>query len=306
MSQTDMIISAPAFNAAAEIGYTKPRLNKAGGKSVGIINKASGRQLYLSMPLMLTWGMNERTDESTGRISYDMSLQFPKEEYATEQTTKTLAAIVAMEEQIKKDAIVNSKEWFNKAKLTDAQVDVLFNTMLYWSKDKESGERRSGTAPTLRVKLDYWDEVFKCEIYDVDQKPLYPNSDSSITPVEVISKGCNVATIIKCGGVYFVNGKFGVTWRLHQALVKPKASISGKCFISLTTAEVSQLSVQRDDASDEEAVEVVESEDEGECKSEDVKTEIKELSKAAEELEEDDSKKTKKRIVRRKGDAEKA
>lgn len=307
MSQTDMIIPSSAFNAAAEIGYTKSRLNKAGGKSVGIINKASGRQLYLSMPLMLTWGMNERTDETTGRVSYDMSLQFPKEEYATEQTTKTLAAIVAMEEQIKKDAIVNSKEWFNKAKLTDAQVDVLFNPMLYWSKDKETGERRSGTAPTLRIKLDYWDEVFKCEIYDVDQKPLYPNSDSSITPVELITKGCNVATIIKCGGVYFVNGKFGVTWRLHQALVKPKASISGKCFISLTTAEVSQLSVQRDEASDEEAVEVVESEDEGECKGENVKTEINEPAKAAaEELEEDESKKTKKRVVRRKGDADKA
>lgn len=301
MSQTDMIISASAFNATADIGYTKPRVNKAGGKGIGIINKSSGRQLYLSMPLMLTWGMNERTDESTGRVSYDMSLQFPKEEYATDQTSKVLAALVAMEEQIKKDAIVNSKEWFNKAKLTDAQVDVLFNPMLYWSKDKETGERRGGTAPTLRVKLDYWDEVFKCEIYDVDQKPLYPNSDASITPVELISKGCNVATIIKCGGVYFVNGKFGVTWRLHQALVKPKASISGKCFINLTTAEVSQLNVQRDGESDEEAVEVVESEDEG--KDEDTSAEVKEPTKDAEET---DSKKTKKRVVRRaKGDGEK-
>lgn len=299
MSQTDMIIQSSAFNAASDIGYTKPRVNKAGGKGVGIINKNSGRQLYLSMPLMLTWGMNQRTDETTGRISYDMSLQFPKEEYATEQTSKTLAAIISMEEQIKKDAIANSKEWFNKAKLTDGQVDVLFNPMLYWAKDKDTGERRSGTAPTLRVKLDYWDQVFKCEIYDVDQKPLYPNSNDGITPVELISKGCNVATIIKCGGVYFVNGKFGVTWRLHQALVKPKASISGKCFISLSSADVSQLSIQHDDSSDDEekAVEVVESEDE------EVVSETKESSKAAEEVE-DDNKKLKKRVVRRKDAAD--
>ena len=295
-NQTDMIIPASSFNAAADIGYTKPRLNKAGGKGVGIINKASGRQLYVSMPLMLTWGVNRRTDEATGRVSFDMSLQFPKEEYASEQTTKALAAIVAMEEQIKKDAVTNSKEWFNKAKLTESQVDVLFNPMLYWSKDKDSGERRDGSAPTLRVKLDYWDEVFKCEIYDVDQKSLYPNSDSGITPDELITKGCNVATIIKCGGVYFVNGKFGVTWRLHQALVKPKASISGKCFISLTTSEVSQLSVQRDEESDEEAVEVVESDDEVKC--DEVKDGDDNKQAAAEE--ETDIKKTKKRVVRRK------
>mgnify|MGYP006418580321 FL=1 len=299
MSQTDMIIPATTFNASKDIGYTKPRLNKAGGKGVGIVNKASGRQLYLSMPLMLTWGVNRRVDDTTGRVSFDMSLQFPNEEYATEQTTQVLNAIIAMEEQIKADAITYSKEWFNKAKLTDGQVDVLFNPMLYWSKDKDTGERRAGTAPTLRVKLDCWDDVFKCEIYDIEQKSLYPNTDSSITPEELITKGCNVATIIKCGGVYFVNGKFGVTWRLHQALVKPKASISGKCFISLTTAEVSQLAVQKDEEDDknEEAVEVVESEDEDEPATE-KETPTDEPSDAA--AEETDSKKTKKRVVRRK------
>ena len=305
MSQTDMILSASTFNAAKDIGYTKPRLNKAGGKGVGIVNKASGRQLYLSMPLMLTWGVNRRVDEATGRVSFDMSLQFPNEEYATEQSTKVLNAIIAMEEQIKADAITYSKEWFNKAKLTDGQVDVLFNPMLYWSKDKDTGERRSGTAPTLRVKLDYWDEAFKCEIYDVEQQSLYPNTDSSITPTELITKGCNVATIIKCGGVYFVNGKFGVTWRLHQALVKPKASISGKCFISLTPTEASQLAVQRDDVEDEEtdAVEVVESEDENATEevNPDAKEEMPSGAEASSVTEEEtDGKKQKKRVVRRK------
>ena len=306
-AQTDMIIPASSFNAAKDIGYTKPRINKAGGKGVGIINKSSGRQLYLSMPLMLTWGVNKRVDESTGRISFDMSLQFPKDEYATDQTRAVQYAIEAMENQIKKDAIANSKEWFNKPKLTDAQVDVLFNPMMYWSKDKDSGERRADSAPTLRVKLDCWDDSFKCEIYAVDQKTLYPNSDGAITPLELITKGCNVATIIKCGGVYFVNGKFGVTWRLHQALVKPKASISGKCFISLTTAEVTQINVQADVESDCEEVEVVESDDDNDDKQEEATPVENETVKeqpvvAAEEV---DIKKTKKKVVRRKNDTDK-
>ena len=58
--------------------------------------------------------------------------------------------------------------------------------MLYYPKDPETGERREGAAPTLRLKLDYWDEVFK-EVYDVNQEPLYPNSnDPDITPFELI------------------------------------------------------------------------------------------------------------------------
>ena len=30
---------------------------------------------------MLTWGINEYVDEQTGKRTYDMSLQFPKDEY---------------------------------------------------------------------------------------------------------------------------------------------------------------------------------------------------------------------------------
>jgi hypothetical protein len=262
MSTNDMFITSAEFVASRDMGYSKPKMNKAGGKSVSILNKSTNRQLYLGMPLMLTWGVNTRTDEATGRVSYDMSLQFPVEEYATEQTKAALASIEAMEEQVKHDALQYSKEWFNKPKLTDGQVDVLFNPMLYWAKDKETGERREGSSPTLRVKLDCWDEKFKCEVYDVNKNPIYPAKDGEpTTPIDLITKGCLVATIIKCGGVYFVNGKFGVTWRLHQALVKPKPSMNGMCFIPLSPDEVTLLNSQR--VKDDNAeVEIVESDDE--------------------------------------------
>ena len=43
--------------------YTKPKINASGGKSIGIINTATKKGLYLSTPLMLTWGVNSFTDE---------------------------------------------------------------------------------------------------------------------------------------------------------------------------------------------------------------------------------------------------
>ena len=75
-AQETMIIIATEFNPATDMDYKKPIVNKSGGKSVGIIGSKTSKSLYLSTPLMLTWGVNELGDEVTGRKSYDLSLQF--------------------------------------------------------------------------------------------------------------------------------------------------------------------------------------------------------------------------------------
>ena len=46
---------------------------------------------------MLTWGINTFVDEKSGRQTYDMSLQFPKDEYKTEQLEKFLTNMQALE-----------------------------------------------------------------------------------------------------------------------------------------------------------------------------------------------------------------
>ena len=76
----------------------------------------------------------------------------------------------------------------------------------------------------------------------------FPNEeDDSVTPITLIPKATNVAVVIQCGGVWFANGKFGVTWRLFQAVVKPRASLKGKCHISLDSSEKDKLEKEDDD-----------------------------------------------------------
>jgi hypothetical protein len=249
---TDLFLNYNVFNPSNDVKYNKPRINKSGGKSIGILNKFTNRQLNLNTPLLLTWGLNERVDEKSGRVSYDMALQFPNGEYHNEQTKKFLDTMIEFESEVKRQAIQNSKQWLNMAKLTDGQVDVLFHPMLYFPRNKETGELDPTRSPTLKVKLDFWDEKFNCEIYDVRQKLLFPNQDDSVRPLDLLTKASNVACIIKCGGVWFANGKFGVTWKLVQAVVKPKASLSGKCFIELTSEEKSKLSEQTNGSDEDE------------------------------------------------------
>lgn len=269
MSSTDMIINATTFNAEENTKYAKPKINKSGGKSVGILNSDSNKSLYLSTPLMLTWGVNEFVDDQSGRRTYDMSLQFPKEEYKTEAAEQFLQAMQAFEAKIKADAIKHSKEWLNKSKITAPVVDALFHPMLRYPKDPETGEPDLSRAPTLRIKLDYWDDSFNCEIYDLQQQQLFPGKDdSAVSPQDLIPKATNVAVVIRCGGLWFANGKFGVTWRLVQAVVKPRASLKGKCHIQLNADEVATLQSQADgdeeEANEEVSVQVESSDEEEE------------------------------------------
>ena len=239
MSSADnMVISAVTFNPAVDAKYTKPKLNKSGGKAVSILNAHTNKSLYLKTPLMLTWGASEFVDEKTGKRTYDLALQFPRDDYCSEATDNFLKGMVAFQNKIKADAIVNSKEWLNKPKMSPEVVDALFHPMLKYSKDPATGEPDMTKSPTIKVKIDFWDDKFNCEIFNTSGAMLFPRDDApERSPIELIPKGINIAVVIQCGGLWFANGKFGVTWKLFQAVVQPKPSMRGKCLIDLPAAE---------------------------------------------------------------------
>jgi hypothetical protein len=194
---------------------------------------------------MLTWGASDFVDPKTGAGNgkFEMSLQFPNGEYASADTDAFLASMQAFEAKIKSDALLLSKEWFGKVHKNAEVVDALYSPMLKYSKDKETGEPDLTRAPVLRVKLPMWEGVWKCEVYDEDGLKLFPSPDNTIlTPVDLIQKGTQVMSLIQCGGLWFANGKFGVTWKLIQVVVqKPRASLSGHCFIKLKPGDKDKL-----------------------------------------------------------------
>lgn len=244
MTSTMNILSGVDFTPS-DIKYSKPKVDTRGGKSVGILNAATNTATYISTPLMLTWGINDYVDDKSGRVSYDMALQFPNEEYSKEDTTSFMNNMIALEQKIKNDAITNAKEWFGKAKMSEDAVDALWTPMLKYPKDKNTLEPDTSRAPTLKVKIPYWEGEWKTELYNLEQQPIFPDpTGANVTPKDLIGKGTHVAIVIQCGGLWFANGKFGITWRLLQGVVKPKMSMAGKCHITLTSQDKKIMETQ--------------------------------------------------------------
>ena len=255
------------FNASG-VSYGKPKLNAAGGKNVPLIGP-DRKGLLLSTPLMINWGVNENDFEGSGKKSYDMALQFPSDDYPNADASAFLDNMKALEAKIKADAVTKSKDWFNKPSMIPDVVDALWTPMLKYGKDKSTQQPDYTRAPTLRVKIPYWDGVFKnVEIYDIEQNLVFPDPENpDLTPGDIIQSGSHVALLMQCGGIWFANGKFGITWKLFQARVKPKASLRGKCWVPLGDDDVKQLRAQPDTSVSNEqsqSVQVVDSDDEDE------------------------------------------
>ena len=203
--------------------YSKSKVNSSGGKSVGVVNAHTGQSLYLGTPLLMTWGIQEFVDEKTKKVSYDMALQFPSEEYQSADSKAFLEAMVAFEKKLKADALVNSKEWFAKPKMTPDAVDALFTPVLKYPVDKATCEKDMSKAPTMKIKVPFWNKDWEgMRVYDADKVCLYPSSNPSVFQTELITKMAHVVTRIQCVGVWFANGKFGLTWRLVQGIVQPR------------------------------------------------------------------------------------
>ena len=230
-----LFLNGATDDLSTSINLGTPKVNAAGGKNIPIFNKIARNGLKVETPMMLTWGINENQFDGSDKKSYDMSLQFPSAEYLREDTSAFLENMKKLDTYIKEQACLNSKAWFGKVQSAEV-VDAFWTPILKYPKDKSTGEPDHSKSPTLRVKIPFWDGQFKCEIYNVQRELIFPKAGVNI--LDVVPKGSEVKVMLQCGGIWFAGGKFGVTWKPYQMIVKPKHQmLPGICHISVNEAE---------------------------------------------------------------------
>lgn len=229
--------------------YSAPKVNPAGGKVVNLYNKHAKESLTIAAPLIGSWGAQEvKTLDGQGTGKYTMTLQFSKGQYTTPDADKFLEQMKLVENKIKQDAMVYSKEWFGKEIKSMDVMDEKFTPMLkYPKKSKGSEERDYEQPPQLTVKLPCWKDVWQTSVFDEDYNPLYVKGKTeSTSPLDFLrstSKApIQVVCLIQCAGLWFVGSpaKVSITWNLKQVIVrKPKTSSipDDTCFLTVRPAD---------------------------------------------------------------------
>jgi hypothetical protein len=156
----------------------QPKVNDRGGKSINIISTQTNRALHLSTPLMMTWGISDYTDEKTGESDgkFTISLNFPTEQYKTQATTDFLDKLKAFENQILDDAVKNCEVWFGEEMTREVAKHTFFPFIKY-SKDKNTKKIDYSKPPCIRAKVPNYDGRWAVEIYDTNQKLIFPSND---------------------------------------------------------------------------------------------------------------------------------
>jgi hypothetical protein len=227
-------LSESNFNVN-NITFSTPKPSGSGGKSVGIYNMKG--IFRVAIPELIQWGAADfKGPDGKGNDKFEFTIQFPTPDYKTEQATTCLTNLQLIENKFLEAGQANSKAWFGKVYPLEV-LRALWSPMLKYPKNKSTGEPDLDGAPGLRVKLPRWEGVWKSEVYNDDSELLFPDpSNPALSPVDLLLKGVKATCLLQCGGLWFANGKFGVTWKLIQAVVpKPKPSLMGTCFLKKKT-----------------------------------------------------------------------
>ena len=244
---TPVVLSVTDWNPTS-MKYMAPKVNKSGGKSISIISRQTNRSLYVSTPLMMTWGISDFVNEdgvSDGK--YGITLNFPNADYKSKATDDFLQKIKDFETQIMNDAVANSELWWGE-EMSHAVCKHTFFPILKYSKDPKSKKPDLTKPPSIRAKVPMYDGKWSVEVYDTRNNLLYPSSTNlEVTPPDFVTKLSSVACVLQCGGIWIGGKGWGLTWKLIQCVVKPKevVSVNGTCHIQLSLEERGQIESQK-------------------------------------------------------------
>lgn len=226
-SASELITNVKNFDIK-KVTYGAVKANKNGkGKSGGIYY--GGKKLLLQFPLVFTWGASEMVDEESGKKSYSVSIPIKNDQ--AEASHPLFAAMTAIQDKVLTDASSHSKEWFGKTMSRDV-AEALFTPMVKYPKvSKTDSSPDYSKTPSLKTKIQFWEDKFTIEIYNMEKEQLFGPQNQDNDPIALMPQGTYMAGLIECGGLWFTGTGFGVTWKLIQTKIRPPVKITGFCLM---------------------------------------------------------------------------
>ena len=285
--------------------------NERGGGSISIISTQMNKALRVETPPLSTFGIADYVDSATGESDgrYNATLNLPNEEYATPESDALIKHMKEFESHVLDWGVTNSESLFGK-KMTRELVEDRFFSIIKYRKDKETGRIDETKPPNLKIRIPYYDGVWNLKLYDYNENTLFPSSDPDVNPIDLVPKYSQIACVIQCGGMWFGGKGWGITWKLNQAVVKPRDNAgfnNDVCMIRLSKEDkerIDSTSVVEDSATTPDVVEtapaVVETEVEDSDDEKPPATPVKKVLKKPETTSVEEPEKPKKKVLKKK------
>ena len=233
---SDMILRVKNWNPE-EVTFGAARPTKAGGKSIPLLQ--NGQKIVLQFPKHGTYGLAGMTppNEPDGPRKFSVNLKLTNGSPLCEKLKQ-------LEDLVVKHITAHGGELLGQAGQPEAVIKALSYPIVKYPKDKDTGKVYYDRDPTTKLKVSYWEGVWRLELFDSEGKtlfepkmmtPLVPEDpDSEMVPVdptdpELAPSGTEMVGLMQCDGIWIASGRFGVTWRLLQAQLKQPVRISGFC-----------------------------------------------------------------------------
>ena len=193
-----------------KVSLSDVKTNDIGGKSNYDNNIFKMQTPVMSMPYNL--GAYENGENT--KYSIDVAFRDLDSDYRVNGFHENM---MKLEDFIIKEGMANSKSWFAKKIKSEDVLRALFTPIVKRSIDKSTGEPDGRYANTIKFKLPFYNNNAKFEVMNFEDEVIEnPQLEALFT------KETKVQAILRCGGIWIINGKFGCTWTVDKIRVEPK------------------------------------------------------------------------------------
>ena len=177
-----------------------------------VISTKQGTPLRIQFPRMyMPFGVSGFVPE-IGPTKYNIDFAIKGYDEEESYMKKFYDSIKSLENMII-DSVHEQSESIFGSKMTREELVPMFNSNM-----KES----PGREPKFRVKVDTtMEDKIKASVFDADKNPTHDEIQNGL-----YSRNSGHA-IVELGSVYFLNRKFGCTWKLHQLIVYEPRNLKG-------------------------------------------------------------------------------
>lgn len=258
MKPSDVKMSNIAFSDLKKLGDHA---------NVVYINYAKN-QFYIKTPeLVLPFDSGtmyaDQKNEKNGKYSIRVSLDNYKTEGHPDNDFYKM--LLSLDDMIIEEGKKNTFPWFKKKSISDELIKEIYNPMVKFSTDRETGETTDKYPPTFTFKIMQRDEKILCKCYNgtsrVKSDELNVNNQEEEdykTLESLLKKKSKVKMLLRCNGVWVVGGKFGCTWRADQIMITPAPGFDDCAFLEDSEDELEEVVTKLDhfvdsDSDDESA-----------------------------------------------------